>query len=328
MKIFKFQDFILEKLGVSEETLKYSDILMKYVKEKFQDFYSNDVSKFEEKLEFEEEIALAVTDKYPITKIELLVTFDKISNEEFTNRFPTISSRGKHFTTTGACEDFEETEDGKSLLKIEVSGIINEDKFDDVDGLEIELESGLIHELNHSFEGYNRYKKGKPVIPTSVTYALDINAADVTDSVWNIWWKEFGYYIYWTERHELNAMTQDAYPYTNKYSFDEMKRKSPSWDFYQRLSSFDPVLFKQTLVDEIKKSMPGRDPEEVLIEMKDGLADNIRKFLDGEENGPDTSIDPILIKKLSVDDFFKYFDKRIKKGAEILRRGIIRHYAR
>lgn len=123
-------------------------------------------------------------------------------------------------------------------------------------------------------------------------------------------------------------MTQDAYPYTKKYSFDEMKEKTPSWDFYQRLSSFDPVSFKQTLVDEIKKSMPDRNPEEVLTEMKNGLADNITKFLDSEENGPDTSIDPELIKSLSVDGFFKYIDKRIKKGAEILRRGIIRHYAR
>ena len=328
MKIFKFQDFILERLGVSEETLKYSDILMKYVKEKFQDFYSKDVTRFEEKLEFEEEIASAVTDKYPITKIELLVTFDRISNEEFSSKYPVISSRGKHFTTTGACEDFEETEDGKALLKIEVGGIINKDKFDDVNGLEIELESGLVHELNHSFEGYNRYKKDKPVISTSVTYALDVNAANVPDNVWNIWWKDFGYYIYWTERHELNAMTQDAFPYTKKYSFDEMKEKTPSWDFYQRLASFDPLSFKQTLVDEIKKSMPDRDPEEVLTEMKNGLAGNITKFLDSEENGPDTSIDPELIKKLSVDDFLKYFDKRIKKGAEILRRGIIRHYAR
>jgi hypothetical protein len=107
-----------------------------------------------------------------------------------------------------------------------------------------------------------------------------------------------------------------------------MKEKTPSWDFYQRLSSFDPVSFKQTLVDEIKKSMPDRNPEEVLTEMKNGLADNITKFLDSEENGPDTSIDPELIKSLSVDGFFKYIDKRIKKGAEILRRGIIRHYAR
>lgn len=328
MKIFKFQDFIVEKLGVSEETLKYSDILMKYVKEQFQNFYSKDISKFEKRLEFEEEIASAVTDKYPITKIELLVTFDKITNEEFTNRFPTISSRGKHFTTIGACEDFEKTEDGKALLKIEVGGIINEDKFDDIEGLETELESGLIHELNHSFEGYNRYKKGKPVIPTSVTYALDVNAANVPDNVWNIWWKEFAYYIYWTERHELNAMTQDVFPYVKRYTFDDMKSKAPSWDFYQRLASFDPIEFKQRLIIEIEGSMPDKDPESVLIQMKNGLADNIKKFLDEGENGSDTSIDPDLIKKLSVDDFFRYFDKRIKKGAEILRRGIIRHYAR
>lgn len=328
MKIFKFKDFIFEKLGVSEETLKYSDILMKYVNKKFQEFYSKEVIDFEEVLEFEEEISSAVTDKYPITKIELLVTFNRISNEKFSTKYPFISSRGKHFTTTGACEDIEKMEDGKLILRIEVGGIINKDKFDDVDGLETELESGLVHELNHSFEGYNRYRKGKSVISTSVTDALDVNAANVPDNVWNIWWKDFGYYIYWTERHELNAMTQDAFPYTRKYTFDEMKDKAPSWDFYQRLSSFNPKTFKQLLVDEIKKSMPDKDPEIVLTDMKNGLADSIKKLLEEGENGPDTSIDPELIKKLSVDDFFQYFSKRIKKGAEILRRGIIRHYAK
>jgi hypothetical protein len=329
MKIFKYNEFFLEKLGISEQTLKYSDLLTNQIFEEFDHFFNNKSEKvFEKSIKFESELKSLISDKYPVEKIEINIKFERISDFNFSKNYPTISSRGKYFTTTGSCEDIQEDQSGKTLLIISVQGIINEIKFNDPEGLKVELESTLLHELNHSFEGFSRYLGKRPVIQTSLTYALDENAARVPESVWNIWWKEFAYYIYWTERHELNAMIQDSVPYTKRYSFEEMKQKCPSWDFYERMASFDVDSFYNRIVSEIVKTIPDKDPVDVLTEMKNGLSTAIRDLINRGENGNESSLDPNLVEKLSINEFLNYCDKRIKKGAEILKRGIIRLYTR
>jgi hypothetical protein len=105
-----------------------------------------------------------------------------------------------------------------------------------------------------------------------------------------------------------------------------MKKNTPSWDFYERMSKFNPIDFKNRLSTEINKTMPGENPEEVLTKMKNGLADKLRELLD-EEGTENASIDPKIIKKLNIDDFLDYCSKRIKSGSEKLRRGILRHYS-
>ena len=162
---------------------------------------------------------------------------------------------------------------------------------------------------------------------TALTFSLDPNVAEVPENVWDIWWKELGYYLYWTESFELNAMIQDAFPYASKYSFEEMKEKTPSWDFYQRMMKFDPIEFKSRLSVEIEKSMPGENPDDVLTRMKDGLAKKLEESL-SEDEGETSSIDPKLIRKLNIDQFLEYCNRRIKKGSERLRRGIIKHYSK
>ena len=328
MKLFKYFDFVNERLGVSDETVKYSDVIMKYIRESFEKFYEDKKLRIYKKVvNIEDEISNFLIENYHIHIIKVNILFRRIHDQKFMSNHPVISRRGKYFTTSGGCYTIKKTEDGKNYLELDISATISRHNFKDVEGIELELESTILHELNHSFEGFNRLKKNKPIISTAVTWAIDVNAAKVPKSVWNIWWKNFAFYIYWSERHELNAMIQDTLPYVRKYSLEELTKKSPSWDFYNRMLSFDPKKFKETISLEIKRAMPNKDPELVLEEIKNGLADTLENFIKSGEYGPDYSLDPNIIRKLSIDEFLDYCDRRIKKKAEILRRGILRLYS-
>jgi len=332
MKIKRFSKFISESRGVANDTIIYCDEILKVTKEYLNSFINGSEVKFEDDIIIDD---LPSRENYPISEVDLNITFTRLSNEEFSKKFPTISSRGKYFTTTGICYNIgeedgsEKLEDGTIRLKMGVGAIIDKDKFDSksIDSIYLEIESALTHELNHSYEGFHRDRKGYPGLSSALTYSLDYNTENVPDNVWMIWWKELGYFIYWTERFELNAMTQDAYPYIKKYSdIDDMKKNTPSWDFYERMSKFDPKDFKNRLGVEIKKSMPDRNIDEVLTSMKNGLSEKLRELLD-EEGTKNASIDPKKIKNLNIDDFLEYCKRRIKIESEKLRRGILRHYS-
>lgn len=334
MIIKKYNSFILERRGVATETIKYSDVVLELTKEYFLEFLKTNDMQFDEVVELKKDYFSFYNKKYPVSEIELEISFNRMPDDAFSKRFSTIYAKGKYFTTTGACYAIgeggsEKLEDGSIHLKMSVGAIIDIEKFNEsyVEDIYLELYSALTHEFNHSYEGYHRDKKGAPGMGTALTFSLDTNVAEVPENVWNIWWKELGYYLYWTESFELNAMIQDAFPYASKYSFEEMKEKTPSWDFYQRMMKFDPIEFKSRLSVEIKKSMLGENPDDVLTRMKDGLAKKLEESL-SEDEDETSSIDPKLIRKLDIDQFLEYCNKRIKGGSERLRRGIIKHYSK
>lgn len=346
MKLKKYQNF-LESRGVATETTKYTDVILKLLKDKFKQFVSSGSDTHEEKLELTKDYFPFYSESYPISEIELNINFDQMSDEAFEKRCPGTHAQGKYFSTTGICYSVGETdgsvklEDGSIRLKMGVGAIIDKEKIPTIsdsliEEINLEIESSITHELNHSYDAFNRDLKGEPGFGCALTWALDPNMANVPDSVWKIWWKELGYFLYWTEGHEINAMTQDAFPYIKKYDIEEMKGKTPTWDFIQRMKKFDPIEFKNRLTEEIKKTMSGQDPDEVLTKMKDGLADKLQELVDDEdatmEEYPELkyskpSISSKFIRKLNIDQFLDFCGKRIQKMSEKLRRRVLRHYS-
>lgn len=330
MRIKGFNSFLYERLGIADSTLFYSELLVDFVKKHF-DLFQNDS---QVKFEFQEKIKdLDAKEDFPVSEIILDISLERVPHDTFFTKYKSVAIKNKHFTTTGLCFNIGE-EDGSEILdddtiklRIGVGVIIDDDLFVDLDRelLLIEVESSLTHELNHSFENYRRFCKEKTIISAELTYALDDNAADVPREVWIEWWRRLGYYIYWTESHEINAMKQDSFPYVKRFELEEMKQKNPSWDFYLKMSMFKASEFKSDMIEKIKKNIPDSDPIKVLIDMKDGLANKLSEMTE-DRNKP--SIPPKLIKRLSIDGFLDYCENRIQKGAEKLRRGILRQYSR
>lgn len=333
---------LFEAHGVAEATLVYNQFLLdefnKYCDialETGEKDYSKTVDYSQEDLA--QFIQSNLWPKYPITSMSVTYTVKTMTDEDFVKRFPTAK---KKYIGTGACYSIGE-EDGSEVkpaiddrsddtlhLVLEIGAIIS-DALNDREGLSIEIESSITHELNHGYEGWNRMKKGKGQVSTDVTWALDVNRAKIKKDIWKIWYNEIGYYVYWSELHEINAMTQDAYPYVKRYDIEEVKEKAPSWKFATKMKEFDANDFKQRMTDKILSTYPDADVEMMLKRIKNAFANELiqkRKIsIDKEEDKPTLSGE--AVKAMSVDKFLNFIQKRINRAGDKIQRNIIKLYS-
>ena len=333
---------LFEAHGVAEATLIYNQFLLdefnKYCDialETGEKDYSNTVNYTKEDLT--QFIQTDVWPKYPISSMEVTYTLQTMTDEDWIKRFPTAK---KKYIGTGACYNIGE-EGGSSIqpsiddrsdvtihLKLEIGALIS-DVFNYREGLSLEIESSITHELNHGYEGWNRMRKGKGQVSTDVTWALDVNRSKIKKDIWKIWYDEIGYYVYWSELHEINAMTQDAYPYVKRYDIEEVKEKAPSWKFATKMKEFDAQTFKQKMTDKILSVYPDADVEMMLKRIKNGFANELIKNREGsisrEEDKPTLSGE--AVKAMSVDKFLTFIQKRINRAGNKIQRNILKLYS-
>jgi len=277
--------------------------------------------------------------------MNITFNFEKQSDDDFNERFP-VTSKIKGFITTGACYNIVESKSRDSsyllppidkrtdhtiFLKLEIGGIMR-DSFDEKDDLLLEIESSIIHELNHAYEGYMRLIKGRGQVSTDLTFATDNNRSKVKNEIWKVWKDKIGYYLYTSERHELNAMAQEAFPYVKKYDPSEMRKKCPSWRTAEEMSKFNVVDFKKEITKMINKYYSGVYPEfiiSILNRLKNGLGNelgvNREESVDELEDSP--SLNGQEIYNMDIDKFLLYVQKRVNKAGEKLKRKINRLYS-
>jgi hypothetical protein len=333
---------LFEAHGVAEATLIYNQFLLdefnKYCDialENGDKNYSNSVNYTKEDLT--QFIQTDVWPKYPISSMEVTYTLQTMTDEDWIKRFPTST---KKYIGTGACYNIDE-EGGSSIkpaiddrsdvtihLKLEIGALIS-DVFNNREGLSLEIESSITHELNHGYEGWNRMRKGKGQVSTDVTWALDVNRSKIRKDIWKIWYDEIGYYVYWSELHEINAMTQDAYPYVKRYDIDEVKEKAPSWKFATKMKNFDANDFKQRMTDKILTVYPDADVDIMLSRIKNGFANELIKnrenSINNKEDKPTLSGESV--KSMSVDKFLTFIQNRINRAGNRIQRNILKLYS-
>lgn len=333
---------LFEAHGVAESTLIYNQFLLDEFNkncdialETGEKNYSMTVNYTKEDLT--QFIQTDVWSKYPISSMEVTYTLQTMTDEDWIKRFPTSK---KKYIGTGACYNIDE-EGGSSIqpsiddrsdvtihLKLEIGALIS-DVFNDREGLSLEVESSITHELNHGYEGWNRMRKGKGQVSTDVTWALDVNRSKIKKDIWKIWYDEIGYYVYWSELHEINAMTQDAYPYVKRYDIEEVKQKAPSWKFATKMKDFDANDFKQRMSDKILSTYPDADVDIMLRRIKNGFANELIKkreqSINNKEDKPTLSGE--AIKVMSVDKFLNFIQRRINRAGNRIQRNIAKLYS-
>jgi hypothetical protein len=185
------------------------------------------------------------------------------------------------------------------------------------------VKSVITHELNHLYEYYNRKLYGSKSISTSLTWAsIGENIYDVPKSLFDFWQSDFTDYIYNTEKHEMNAQVQEAKTFVDLYTFEKF-RKSKLWKTSKSIQRWS---FEEFKTDFSKKSLDnGLEPQETLSKMKDIFCDEYIKLANEWKEEP--SLNPEKLKRMSVDSFFKFFQKRFEESGTKLVRNYCRLYA-
>jgi hypothetical protein len=343
---------INEALGIAEATLIYNDFLGIKFKEKFDDWYLKTTQKGGLKKEKVSE-SFKVDDlgelimendwvKFPVSSINVTYEFEIITDIEFNKKFPKTAKHQGH-VSYGACFNIMDKKEGGSYIKepiddrtdstihleLELGTCIRE-SFSDEELLIVEVESLITHELNHAYENWNRFKKGAPNLSTDVTWAIDANRAKVKKLIFKEWYSKVGYFLYWSELHEMRAMVQEAWPYVKKYPFEKMKQVSPVWRNITDMENFRAEDFKEHMTKFILATYPDADPELMLKRIKSGVANQLIKSREESilemEDSP--SISGEDVHKMSVDQFLKFVEDRAKRAAEKMKSKIIKLYSK
>lgn len=340
--LINFNNYLLtEAFGLAEPTLPLSDLLIEDTEVIFTDFINSGANKLSLPEVYDLSASKILKDinwsKFPVIKLKVEYNFTKISSEEFRRKYPE-SSKHKNYVCNGFCE----TVDNKNLLppidfrtentlnlSLGVGGIINED-FNETEDFLVETESTILHELNHAYEAYNRMIKGKGQFSVDLTWGLEVNRSRIKKEIFKEWSDRIGYYLYWSEQHEINAMVQEAWPYVKRYDVNEMKSKCSTWRAAQQMIEFNPVEFKEKMYKLINSYYPEANPEIILNRLKNGLAN----WLDIERENSSRRLEdaPSLsgqqIRNMNIDKFLSFAAKRINESGEKIQRNILRMYSK
>lgn len=343
VSIKRFSTFVNEAVGLAKPTLIYSEFILKEFEKHFNLYIdSGEVSK-----EYSIVYDLIDTDiikdnlwyKFPIRNIDINFDFESISDSEFEEKFGTSIELCK-FTTYGLSYQLSKTKgdylsyllpaiddrvENTIHLKIDIKALLSE-SFDNLEGLLLEVESTLIHELHHVYENYMRMITNKGFLSVNITNSTDVNRSKIKGEIFNKWKDEIGMYVYWAEKHEIGAMVQDSWPYVKKYEIEEMMEKCPSWFNSERMKEFNWKVFKSEMVDLIKSTYPDADPELMISRLKNGLANQI-----GSESRFDYEDIPYLkpdkIKRMTNDKFLEFVQELANNTGKKLQRKILKLYS-
>ena len=353
MGIFNFKDFINERLGISESSLIFADFLESRTYHTFIEFL-NSSEKSLDKTDVVKYTLLKnqIKDKklyadFPVVKFELVLQFRKLKNNAFEKAF----GKGARLPIAvgGSASGFgnknwggyskivnpiKKVSDIGIVVQMGIEVYINEDLFDlnnttHSTRLRDQIGSVLYHELNHSYEHFKRTtkpaKKGeyrKPLYDrsfnTALTYA-DTNSWKFPTSIWNKWSKEFLYYIYVSESHELNANVQQVYYHIKKYPKDDIADNQIYKDSVI-MNNFDSKIFYNELLQEISnyyKFENIEDSKRVVNRLKDMWVSVYTKQLKSQKATP---IIPFsTLKKMTGIDFIEYWGRKFNGNGKYLK---------
>ncbi len=340
-----------EAVGLAESTIVYSDLIIEEFSKKLDLFLSSDDKKAKYETFLTREDLESITNKpdwnkFPVSEIEIAYVFNIIPSEEFSKKYYNVT-KYKNWVTNGLChliEDKKLNDDPASYilppindksdvsihLSMEVGCIISEG-FENKEGLKIEIESSILHELNHAYEGWARKKSKSGQISTNVTYATDLNRPRLKKELFNVWYNNIGYMLYWSEKHEINAMVQEAWPYIKKYDIAQLKETCTVWRIAVTMSEFNIDDFKKSFYETARMLYPNITDDEIehmLKNLKNGFGNALIDEDYFRDEGEDkASISGERILKMSVDTFIKWIQIRINKTGEKIKKRVMRLYS-
>jgi hypothetical protein len=307
-----------------------------------------------------------ITDKityaqFPVVGIDVNILFIKLTDEEFNKKFKySINLKKKaglsrniavgghavsfgHRNWTGytkMTEPVKEVSDHGLILccgvSVDISPSFNIST--DKKMIQDEIEETIWHELNHLYEFYNRAISGKGSIykrnPAQSIASAGINKWGIPKDVYDYWDYNLITHIYMSEPQELNAEIQEAAYTINKYGFSQLK-KTRVWKAANVMQSFNADKFIKGLDNAINKYIESRGEQTTAL--RSGVLSNpLRERLKNmwiqqyekalKEYGETPSIPLASLKKGNCANFVKYFEKRINRSGDYLKKKLSKLY--
>lgn len=340
---------INEALGIAEATLFYIDIIKQKVMEEFMDYINehdevNDKESSEISISYRE-LRRCITnwDAYKLFPLsEVLVDVNIVKKNSINVfKFETTYKEQVPFRVSGYASNFARGREraatrikdpvrmntDHSLLihmgiDIQYSSLfdlhIHERK------LETQIESLILHELNHIYEYYKRRVGGSKEVDLALTYAsTGENVMKRPKKIFEFWQYYFTDFIYMSEPHEIRAYVQESKAYIDKLDFESFKKtnmwKVPKYmqeySYKDFLAKFDKVVqkYNANYVDKMTDML-----------IKDFIKE-YEKHLDEFHEEP--YIDPDRLSYMTREEFFKYWEKVIRKAGDKIVRNMLRIYS-
>jgi len=351
MGIFNFNQFskINEKVGIAEATILYTDVVFDKVWNTFREFHTSGEGFLEEKIEIPyREFYKKIKDrdlysKFPVVDILLFVNFTKLPTDTFNGKYTSAASNRKKHVVGGWSSRFgHKNWEGYSTIKQPIKTITDHGISVSI-GVDVivskdfnigtywkklvdDINECIWHELNHSYEYYQRLISGNgPLWKRSprlaVTFADD-NRWRISSKIHKYWSNNFTYYLYSSEPYELNAQVQEAGYFVKRYGIDSLKDTS-AWQYATSMENFNADEFIKGLEEVIRDD--GKDVKSTKENLKKMWLGEYRKFL--KENDEDPTINDKLVERLDCEGFVKLMAKRLNKAGRKLKIKLGKLYA-
>lgn len=351
-RLDKFQSFN-ESLGVARATLFYVNRLTYICIEEFYKYIdqtrplgkeADDTDSVDIRLSYRDISRLVPSfkkeqyDEFPLSEILLTLDFskrggDKIGGDGYMiGGYASPFARGREKQATRFKDAIRQNVDHSLSIHLGIEMIYDSNfkkintGFEQFERTHLfkKVKSVITHELNHLYEFYNRKLYGSKPIQTSLTWASigEENIYDVPKSLFDLWQSEFTDYIYFSEKHEMNAQVQEAKTFVDLYSFEKFRR-TQLWKSGKFMQKWNYDNFKTEFGRSA--SNHGLDTEKTLNNMKNVFCENYFKLATEWKETP--SLDPSKLGKMSVDNFFKFFQKRFEESGTKLIKNYCRLFA-
>lgn len=355
MEIFSFNQYIVEKLGVSKASLQFVEFLNIRCLLSFEEFLESGMRKLDNHMD---KIPYGLIKSYikdrelysqfPVVGFELVYLFTKMTDTQFSKKYSTSYKEGAVMAVGGWAPGFgnknwkwyskmvdpqkELTEKG-IIVQIGIEISINKEKFDINNSehlrlLKDNIDSTLYHELNHSFEHYQRTISGdkrkfiwERSFSTALTFAAE-NKYKFPKLIYKFWSDNFLDYIYLSEEFELRSNVQEMAYFLKKYPERDVK------DFViyknaQYMESFDGYNFYHKLLKKISEYESYKGQESKIAErLKTMWVDVYLKQCQSQKSEPILS--PSTLEKMSCEDFIKYWGKKFNENGKYLKKKIFK----
>jgi len=345
---------IKESLGIADPTLFYCDILCDRTISEILDYINSDPSVINPQ---EKEIIFNystlrryvtnwdVYSYFPVSEIRLSLSM--VKRDPIPNRadYKTRTFLMSPFIIGGAASPFGRSKDSSKFkdpiklnndhsLSLPIDIIFEYNIFltemdnsvseYNVSRIYKKLNSVVLHELNHMYEFYKRKMYGSKDIKHAITWTtLSENNFKRPKVIWNYWQYFFTDFIYMAEPHEVRAQIQEAKAYIDKNTFEQFK-KERTWIIIKTMENFSYKDFLISLEKFIIKYNPIYKTNMIENLVSDFKKDYRRVCLEINEQ---PFISHEKLDKMTTDEFFQYWENKIRSSGRKLVRGVLRIYA-